>query len=75
MDYPSASEDDDSDFLVEEHDETQENDSHVIDSDMVLSSSDSDESSLSGDVQEDCFAESFFFVFFFRCLEKQEHHQ
>ena len=53
MDYPSASEDDDSDFVVEEHDETQENDSHVIDSDMVLSSSDSDESSLSGNVQED----------------------
>jgi len=53
MDYPSASEDDDSDFVEEEHDETQENDSHVIDSDMVLSSSDSDESSLSGNVQED----------------------
>jgi hypothetical protein len=39
LDYPSASEDDDSDFVVEEPDETQENDSHVIDSDMVLSSS------------------------------------
>jgi hypothetical protein len=53
MDYPSASDDDDSDFLLEEHDETQENDPHVIDSDMVLSSSESDESSLSGNVQED----------------------
>jgi hypothetical protein len=54
LDYPSGSEDDDSDFVVEEPHETQENDSHVIDSDMVLSSSDSDESSLSGNVQEDC---------------------
>jgi len=54
LDYPSASEDDDSDFVVEKPDETQENDSHVIDSDMVLSSSDSDESSLSGNIQEDC---------------------
>jgi len=54
MDYPSASDDDDSDFLLEEHDETQENDPHVIDSDMVLSASESDnESSLSGNVQED----------------------
>ena len=48
LDYPSGSEDDDSDFVVEEPHETQENDSNVIDSDMVLSSSDSDESSLSG---------------------------
>jgi len=41
------------DFLLEEHDETQENDPHVIDSDKVLSSSESDKSSLSGNVQED----------------------
>jgi hypothetical protein len=54
LDYPSGSEDDDLDFLVEQPHETQENDSHVLDSDMVLSSSDSDESSLSGNVQEDC---------------------
>jgi hypothetical protein len=54
LDYPSAGEDDDSDFVVEEPHETQENNSHVIDSDMVLSSSNSDESSLSGNVQEDC---------------------
>ena len=54
LDYPSGSEDDDPNFVVEEPHETQENDSHVIDSDMVLSSSDSDESSLSGNVQEDC---------------------
>jgi hypothetical protein len=53
LDYPSGSEDDDSDFVVEEPHETQENNSHVIDSDMVLSSSDSEESSLSGNVQED----------------------
>jgi hypothetical protein len=53
MDYPSASEDDDSDVVVEEPDETQENDSHIIDSDMVLSSSDSDASLLSGNAQED----------------------
>jgi hypothetical protein len=53
MDYPSASDNDDSDFLPEEHDETQDNDPHVIDSDMVLSSSESDESSISGNVQED----------------------
>jgi hypothetical protein len=53
LDYPSGNEDDDSDFVVEEPHETQENDSHIIDSDMVLSSSDSDESSLSGNVQED----------------------
>jgi hypothetical protein len=54
MDYPSASDDDDSDFLPEEHDETQDNDPHLIDPDMVLSSSESDESSLSGNVQKDC---------------------
>jgi hypothetical protein len=53
LDYPSGSEDDDSNFVVEEPHETQENDSHVLDSDMVLSSSDSDESSLSGNIQED----------------------
>jgi len=53
MDYHSASEDDDSDFVVEELDETQENDSYIIDSDMVLSSSDSDASLLSGNAQED----------------------
>jgi len=39
LDYPSGSEEDDSDFVVEEPHEAQENDSHVIDSDMVLSSS------------------------------------
>jgi hypothetical protein len=54
LDYPSGSEDDALNFLVEQPHETQENDSHVLDSDMVLSSSDSDESSLSGNVQEDC---------------------
>jgi hypothetical protein len=54
LDYPSGSEEDDSNFVVEEPHETQENDSHVIDSDMVLSSSDSEESSLNGNVQEDC---------------------
>jgi len=53
LDYPSGSEDDDSDFVVEEPHETWENNSHVLDSDMVLSSSDSDRSSLSGNVQED----------------------
>jgi hypothetical protein len=52
LDYPSGSEDDDSDFVVEEPHETQGSDSHVIDS--VLSSSNSEESSLSGNVQEDC---------------------
>jgi hypothetical protein len=57
LDYPSASEDDDLDFVVEEPHKTQENDSHIIDSDTVLSSSDFDEPSLSGNVQEDrgCF--------------------
>ena len=54
LDYSSGSEEDDSDFLVEEPHETQENNSHVTDSDMVLSSSNSEESSLSGNVQEDC---------------------
>jgi hypothetical protein len=54
LDYPSGSEDDDSNFVVEQPHETQDNNSHVIDSDMVLSSSDSDESSLSGNDQKDC---------------------
>jgi hypothetical protein len=54
LDYLSGSEDDDPNFVVEEPHETQENDSHVIDSDMVLSSSNSEESSLSGNIQEDC---------------------
>jgi hypothetical protein len=54
LDYPSGSEEDDSDFMVEEPHGTHENDSHVMDSDMVLSSSDSEESSLSGNIQEDC---------------------
>jgi len=53
MDYPSGSDDEDSDFVLEQPEETKEND-HVIDSDMELSSSDSDVSSISGNVQEDC---------------------
>jgi hypothetical protein len=52
MDYPSGSDDEDSDFVLEQTKETEEND-HVIDSDMELSSSDSDVSSVSGNVQED----------------------
>jgi len=52
MDYPSGSDDEDSDFVLEQTEETEEND-HVIDSDMELSSSDSDVSSISGNVQED----------------------
>ena len=53
MDYPSGSDDEDLDFVWEQTEETEEND-HVIDSDMELSSSDSDVSSVSGNVQEDC---------------------
>jgi hypothetical protein len=52
MDYPSGSDDEDSDFVLEQPKETEEND-NVIDSDMELSSSDSDVSSISGNVQED----------------------
>jgi hypothetical protein len=52
MDYPSGSDDEDLDFVLEQTEETEEND-HVIDSDMELSSSDSDVSSISGNVQED----------------------
>jgi hypothetical protein len=52
MDYLSDSDDEDSDFVLEQPEETEEND-HVIDSDMKLSSSDSDVSSISGNVQED----------------------
>jgi len=52
MDYPSDSDDEDSDFVLEEPEETEESD-HVIDSGMELSSSDSDESSIIGNVQED----------------------
>jgi heat shock protein HspQ len=52
MDYPSGSDDEDSDFVLEQAKEKEEND-HVIDSDMELSSSDSDVSSISGNVQED----------------------
>jgi hypothetical protein len=53
MDYLSDSDDEDSDFVLEQPEETEEND-HVIDYNMELSSSDSDESSIIGNVQEDC---------------------
>jgi hypothetical protein len=53
LDYPSASDKEDSDFVTEENQDSHDNDSHLMDSDMVLSLSDSEQSSDGGNVQED----------------------
>jgi len=53
LDYPSVSDEVDSDFVMEENQDNHDNDSHLMDSDMVLSSSDSEQSSDGGNVQED----------------------
>jgi hypothetical protein len=53
LDYPSVGDEVDSDFVMEENQDNHDNDSHLMDSDMVLSSSDSEQSSDGGNVQED----------------------
>jgi hypothetical protein len=53
LDYLSGSDQDNSNFVMEEHQDNHDTESHLMDSDMVLSLLDSEESS-DGNVQGDC---------------------